>query len=159
MDSCNNKFGDLKCLDARCSACGAGDGDDDDQMVEINIDSSANDYRTDSKCWCNREDCCMYTGGDCDYGPQKTHPILSDIPDNNYTSRYTYNDSECTTTESSDSASATTSDESLSTLNSGIKTVIYGSVSSKDASSLPKDIDEDLNENECSKTKAACVVT
>ncbi|CAG9563690.1 unnamed protein product [Danaus chrysippus] len=153
MDSCNNQFSDLKCLDTRCSTC----SDNDDQMVEINIDSSNNDYRIDSKCWCNREDCCMYVGGDCDYGQQNMNPILSDIPDNNYTSRYTYNNSECTTTES-DSVSETTSDESLSTLTSGIKTVIYGSVSSKDAS-LPRDIDEDLNENECSKTKAACVVT
>uniref|UniRef100_S4PTP7 Uncharacterized protein n=1 Tax=Pararge aegeria TaxID=116150 RepID=S4PTP7_9NEOP len=71
---------------------------------------------------------------------------------------YSNNAAECSDTDTS--TTLDTSDESMTSLESGIKTVIYESASCKDVSSLPEDEDE-ANKNVCTKphSKSACVLS
>ncbi|CAH0713042.1 unnamed protein product, partial [Brenthis ino] len=137
-----------------------------------------NSISQSDKCWCNKDDCRMYleTTFDSDYYQQNSDIVYENI-NRNVSSGGTFkifkyssveilnaqadkyclrNDEECTDTETTSSDS----DATMTSVDSGIRTVIYESASSKDAGSLPKDEDE-INKNICVKphSKSTCVVT
>ncbi|XP_045777805.1 uncharacterized protein LOC123875805 [Maniola jurtina] len=153
-----------------------------------NIELSDN-LTSDDKCWCNKDDCRMYLDNNCsDYYMQNSDVAYENIRfkctetslalttvknecGNKLNVKNECNMNKCNlgkyyinnATECSDSETSTTlesSDESMTSLESGINTVIYESASCKEINSLPEDT-EDVNKNRCTKphSKSACVLS
>lgn len=139
----------------------------------------------DLKCWCNKDDCRMYLDNNycSDYYVENSdvtfyenirfkHKDITPTDKNDYVAVNMNVKNECNmyknnnvsnyAEECSDTDTTTSeaSDESMTSLDSGIKTVIYESVSSKDVNSLPHDEDV-INKNERTKphSKSACVLS